>query len=106
MDIIDFNGEEFITVIPRDERLVVFFTSPSDFRSRNFERDFVDYAGEYAGRAVFGRFDIDMYNFHAAAIGVRSAPTVVAFRRGHRLLEIVDIRPPKFREMMEILLKS
>jgi thioredoxin 1 len=52
-------------------------------------------AGEYAGRVVIGKVNVDQNGQTAARFGVRSIPTLLFMKNGSRVDQIVGAKPKK-----------
>jgi thioredoxin 1 len=52
-------------------------------------------AGEYAGRVVIGKVNVDQNGQTAARFGVRSIPTLLFMKHGSRVDQIVGAKPKK-----------
>jgi len=50
-------------------------------------------AADHAGDVKMGKLDVDANPVTAQAFGVRSIPTVVVFRNGEAVEEIIGVRP-------------
>ncbi len=64
-------------------------------------------AGEYAGKAVFGKVDVDEAGDLAAKHQIRGVPTVMFFKGGKKITQLVGAYPKeKYKEEIEKLLKA
>ena len=61
-------------------------------------------AGEYNGRLKVGKLNTDENVNTAASQGIRALPTLVLFRNGQRVAEIVGYRPK--RDLQQLLEKA
>ena len=50
-------------------------------------------AGEYAGRVSFGKVDVDQNPKIASQFGIMSIPTLILFKEGKPISNIVGFRP-------------
>ncbi|WP_298513361.1 thioredoxin [uncultured Kordia sp.] len=62
-------------------------------------------AGEYEGKAVVGKLDVDANQKYAAQFGVRNIPTVLVFQNGELVGRQVGVAPKKaYTEVIDKLL--
>ncbi len=61
-------------------------------------------AGEYDGRVKFAKVNTDENTRTAASQGIRALPTLVLFKDGQRVAEIVGFRPK--RDLQQVLEKA
>ena len=50
-------------------------------------------AGEYEGKAVIGKMDVDMNSSIPAKFGIRSIPTLMIFKSGQLVDKVVGVVP-------------
>ncbi|MCF2443853.1 thioredoxin [Dyadobacter sp. CY345] len=50
-------------------------------------------AGEYEGKAVIGKMDVDMNSAIPAKFGIRSIPTLMIFKNGQLVDKVVGVVP-------------
>ncbi len=62
-------------------------------------------AAEYAGRVLIGKVDVDAEGDLAAEFDVVSVPTVLFFKGGKKVDQVMGNFPDKIRERIESLLK-
>lgn len=62
-------------------------------------------AGEYEGKAVVGKLDVDANQQYAAQFGVRNIPTVLVFQNGELVGRQVGVAPKNtYTEVLDKLL--
>lgn len=62
-----------------------------------------DLAKQYKGKVVFGKLNVDENNKTATQYGIRSIPTLLFFKDGKVLKQVVGVRP---KAELEEIIKS
>lgn len=62
-------------------------------------------AAEYAGRVMIGKVDVDEEPELAAKFDVMSVPTILFFKNGQKVDQVIGANPEKIRDRIEALLK-
>ena len=61
-------------------------------------------AQDYEGRAMIGKVDVDQNQSLATQFGVMSVPTIVFFKDGQKVDQVIGNAPDKIREKIDALL--
>lgn len=81
--------------------LVVFWASWSQ-PCRQIMPLVEDLTSEFVGRAVLGRLDVDLNQSTCQSLGVRSLPTIIIFKGGSAVEQIVGAVPKsKIKEKLQ-----
>jgi thioredoxin 1 len=90
--VVHLTEQDFDTKIAKGLTLVDFWAEwcgPCHALSPTLE----ELAAEHAGSVKVGKLDVDANPLTAQAFGVRSIPTVVLFRDGEAVEQIIGVRP-------------
>ena len=80
-------------VIEAETPFLVDFWAPSCGPCRAIAPIVEELAGEYEGRIGFGKVNVDDNPKSATEYGVRSIPTLLLFKDGKPMTQIVGLRP-------------
>lgn len=100
--VIPLNYENFDDeVFGNDKPVLVEFSSESNYACRELEAIVDGLAGEFAGKIIFGRIDMDSNWDTAEAYDVKTAPTVLLFQNDH-VVERIDgpKTPSQYRQSL------
>lgn len=81
------------TVLEAKTPFLVDFWAPWCAPCRNIAPIIDELSGEYAGRVGFGKVNVDENPKVATEYGVRSIPTMLIFKGGKPVTQIVGLRP-------------
>jgi thioredoxin 1 len=90
IELTDANFEEFLS---SHEGAVVDFYAKWCMPCRMMEPAFKGAASECDGSVGFGRLNVDSAPVASTKYGIRSIPTLIFFRQGQPVEELVGVRP-------------
>lgn len=103
LEITDANFEE--TVLKSDKPVLVDFWAAWCGPCRMVGPIIDEISGEYEGKAVVGKLDVDANQEFAAKYGVRNIPTVLVFQNGEVVDRKVGVAPKNsYTDAIESLL--
>ncbi len=91
IEVTDQNFEEKVT--KSDKPVIVDFWAEWCGPCRMMAPAFEDLAREYQGRVVFAKLNVDYNPNVAARYGIRSIPTLLLFRNGRLVDQLIGARP-------------
>jgi thioredoxin 1 len=80
-------------VVKSDKPVIVDFWAPWCGPCRMMAPAFEDLAREYQGRMVFAKLNVDYNPGVASRYGIRSIPTLLIFRGGRLVDQLIGARP-------------
>ncbi len=89
-ELTDANFDEFLS---SHEGVVVDFYATWCMPCRMMEPMFKSIAGEFDGRLGFGRLNVDRAPVASSRYGIRSIPTLMFFRHGEPVDQLIGVRP-------------
>nr|3ZIV_A Chain A, AECA THIOREDOXIN [synthetic construct]3ZIV_B Chain B, AECA THIOREDOXIN [synthetic construct]3ZIV_C Chain C, AECA THIOREDOXIN [synthetic construct] len=94
MSVIEINDENFDEVIKKSDKVVVVdFWAEWCGPCRMIAPIIEELAEEYAGKVVFGKVNVDENPEIAAKYGIMSIPTLLFFKNGKVVDQLVGARP-------------
>ncbi len=93
MATVELTKENFEEVVTRNDMVVIDFWAPWCGPCRMVAPLVEELAGEYEGRISFGKLNVDQEPAIATRYGVMSIPTLILFKDGKPISNIVGFRP-------------
>lgn len=84
-----------LTVLQSQEPVLVDFWAPWCAPCRHLAPIVEELAGEYEGKITFTKLNVDEASSIAAKYGIMSIPTVMVFKGGQAVKQIVGLRPKR-----------
>ena len=105
-EILDVSDSSFeAEVLKADQPVIVDFWAEWCAPCRAIAPIFKELAGEYDGKVKIVKLNVDEAPEIAGKYGIRSIPTVMAFRAGEVVEQVMGARPKSaFKEMFDKLL--
>lgn len=93
---IEVNEESFEnTVLKSSQPVLVDFWAPWCAPCRHLSPIIEDLAGDYEGKVTFTKLNTDQAPSIAMKYGIMSIPTVIVFKNGKPVSQMVGLRPKK-----------
>ncbi|MCS7130327.1 MAG: thioredoxin [Archaeoglobaceae archaeon] len=92
---IKLNSENFDEVMKKNENVVVDFWAEWCMPCRYIAPIIEELAKEYSGKVVFGKLNVDENQSVAVRFGISAIPTLIFFKNGKAMDQIVGAMPKK-----------
>ncbi len=89
---IELDEKTFVKTVKEDTLTLVDFWAPWCGPCKILSPILEELADEMDGRAVFGKVNVDDYGELAQQFGIESIPTVILFKKGKALAQMIGFR--------------